>query len=1512
MIFKTRKYSLLFFIFLLNILTIQGQSGKSSVTFIIDDTGSMSDDIEQVKLEVHRVFDTVVKSAESHVENFILITFNDPDTSLLIDTKDETVFKSHLNSIPVGGGGDCPEYSMTGIELGLKTSLPGSYFYVFTDAAAKDFNKLERIKSLAISKQTQVVFLLTEGCDNNYDDPKYKVYDVLATATSGRVFHMRKTEIGEIMKYIADTVESRKTKIVDKKFKPGYGHTFEYELDHKTNGSSIIISGKEPKGKVTNPDGTINSDPIVNVSEVTIFKTPSMPGKYIAEVGSKSETSVVVMAASKINFQHGFSVFQPTSLVATTIKPIADTKSYLSIALKTDDDHTELKKIIIVDLDDNIILEKPVKPINIKNKFYTSEPFVPPNTIFKVGILAYDPKTNKTIKRFGITPIEPQKPELDPSPENSPPTVTILDGNELSADYGESLKITCKVHGYPQPEIIWENAISFAVLESKTTVLEPPYDYISTLEIDKINENVTYRCKASIDGVVNSKEIEIKTIMMYYFDMIEIPKDLDIEYKRDGTVSCKVDANPPATITWYANGEEIHSDGKNTEISEENSILTIKNMEPHLQGRYMCEVRNEFERNVTNFHVRITGLEKPVISKGTPKINVLKGRSIKLSCRITRGSPTPKMSWILKKDSNLYDLHRNTESFYLEDVTPTHNGVYRCIATNIVGDDYHDIEVTVNYPPEIKSISRNLQAVKGSKPLLICSADGVPTPRVSWLLDDTPVAIDEDHQIYRDNSLRITASEDNSGIYTCVAENKHGIAKRTIQVNYIEPVTIKIPDRSTIDTKVGKNVSLPCHAEGYPKPDIKWVFYSLNPEVRSKILEGEKGTLLLRTIQQDQSGFYTCIANNTGSSGNITYEIKVYAPPVITNAHPDKVYTAVMKDLVLRVPCIATGNPKPKISWYLRSLPVPKGEWYDVEEDGTLVIKNPDNNSGGYYTCRAKNKLGSDQKYFRVAVKRAPDEQVPTSTIVIKENETVPIKCNIPHDKVDMLRWFKNERIIYIGELTINNAQRADTGLYTCRVSNFIESSSSTTKVTVGLAPRFIEDVETEFNYEEGTLIFMDCGVEGEPAPQVSWWHNDDKIDEVGSTYVLQMDTTSLGQYTCVASNEVGSVKRTFTVVVADCLLNIEDEFYGNQPLMVTEDFQLPTYDIFNKYVRVPINEGVILSCPESFNVLRAREVIARCVNESNFDINGKIYKYSDLKCTTLAKPVFRNTGLHCAGPRTESIKVGYLARREFLEVYEVCLDKKKRIPLYTKSTLNWAMAGIESKDAKWTNYESLPYDFNALYDCSNQIHEISFKLGRRFHTDDGCCFAKRQLLSSKDVRPGLPQIATFTNLNIIPQWSTCDWTNWNEVEQRVRNLAKSTSDKLLVWTGTSKQLELPGESYGNTSISISDGTNEQPIPQYIWKVVQNSPTRESLAIIQVNIPDLNSGNKNEHMLCPDICDKIPWMENKAWKDPSRGFVYCCNIRDFERAFGFGKDFSISGDRILYGVSLISVHSVLI
>lgn len=65
-------------VLLVSLSSVHGDQVKGSLTFVIDDTQSMQEEINQVKARTDDVFNAVLKSNASQIDEFIIVTFNDP------------------------------------------------------------------------------------------------------------------------------------------------------------------------------------------------------------------------------------------------------------------------------------------------------------------------------------------------------------------------------------------------------------------------------------------------------------------------------------------------------------------------------------------------------------------------------------------------------------------------------------------------------------------------------------------------------------------------------------------------------------------------------------------------------------------------------------------------------------------------------------------------------------------------------------------------------------------------------------------------------------------------------------------------------------------------------------------------------------------------------------------------------------------------------------------------------------------------------------------------------------------------------------------------------------------------------------------------------------------------------------------------------------------------------------------------------------------------------------------
>ena len=105
-------------------------------TFVIDDTGSMGDEIAAAKAAANKVLDD--NKAAGVKRFYTLISFKDGNGVIMGQSSDEDAMKTFVNALGASGGNGCPESSLLSIRQAADLS-EGSDIMMMTDASSNSY-----------------------------------------------------------------------------------------------------------------------------------------------------------------------------------------------------------------------------------------------------------------------------------------------------------------------------------------------------------------------------------------------------------------------------------------------------------------------------------------------------------------------------------------------------------------------------------------------------------------------------------------------------------------------------------------------------------------------------------------------------------------------------------------------------------------------------------------------------------------------------------------------------------------------------------------------------------------------------------------------------------------------------------------------------------------------------------------------------------------------------------------------------------------------------------------------------------------------------------------------------------------------------------------------------------------------------------------------------------------------------------------------------------------------------
>uniref|UniRef100_A0A0N4ZRH6 Hemicentin-1 n=1 Tax=Parastrongyloides trichosuri TaxID=131310 RepID=A0A0N4ZRH6_PARTI len=1123
--------------------------GMSSLAFVFDRTGSMYDDLVQVRTGAKKIFETVLKQRKKLIYNYVLVAFSDPVVDPPFVSSDPVAFTQQLARVNVNGGGDCPEMTLSGIKAALESSLPSSYIYVFTDAMSKDYYLESAVIDLIQRKQSSVVFVMTGDC-GNHAHPGYQVFEKIAAASFGQVFHLGKSDVKTVLEYVRHSVAQKKVHLLYEGRKQGGTISQDIFVDKKMTELTFSLSGDkedkfflvmtlyDPNGVVVEKSQYANQSGTVDLETVKINRiSDPMPGKWRVVTGSRLKHTLTVKGHGEIDFSYRFSPRPIDTIELGSTRPITGHPTQIFVNMTGLKAPGILKDIKIMNEFGKEI--KSFKPISVKGNpnLYHTPPFVPPTGFWFMKIEGED---DLGFKFQRVSPTSTSSVEAGGPRVHMPERINALNGG--------TAKLKCVV----------ESDIDYEVFFKRDgTVIGGPLFYKSSDTIEWEISDVSpknrgyYSCEVSNE---NGKQNAIT-----FLDTKEpIPKIINVQnataiLHHTGLIPCtSTSTYEKPSIQWFRKGNMIQNNYKYYTFP--NGTLRIVDVNLKDAGNdYMCRVKTSGGETTALFGLTVYEKPKATISPLQKYVSI--GKSFKLHCA-GRGTPEPLIRWYFKGNEILGSSFKyniiNKHNLEVYDITEDDIGVYECRATSPAGYSADASKIELAIPPKIRMKQPQLLIARRDAMSLECELlEGTPSPKFYWYKDGRKLSQTRYLKILSNKLMIHSAAESDTANYTCKAINDAGEDQAISSVLIGSPATI-MRTSEKIMAQIEKPVMLPCRAVGHPKPSVVWSKNGVNvlklPEKdRFSILPDN--SLQINSVDITDETIFKCTASNNFGSNDINVELIVTGleAPVLAQIPPrENLFQG--KDVKLQ--CIVLrGIPKPKLTWKKDGFEVEESESVIIEGDGShLTIIGGFQDDEGHYECVASNPSGSAHVGVEVVSIDLPviAGQDSIDEISTKVGEVVELPCEVSIYPRPKVQWrFNNKPINVYGHdyamkdnfaLIIKNVSERKSGEYTCIINNEAGEAKKISKLMVKTYP-VITLSEDTYSLREGDTIVLPCETTGSPKPEIKWfWNgevfNEGEIDENGNLIIENVKSAQRGIFKCVASNDIGEDEKEITLNV--------------------------------------------------------------------------------------------------------------------------------------------------------------------------------------------------------------------------------------------------------------------------------------------------------------------------------------------------------------------------------------------
>ncbi|CAG4938169.1 unnamed protein product [Parnassius apollo] len=1131
---------------------VNKDDGKSSLVFVFDTTGSMFNDLRQLREGAEMILKTALEESNI-IADFVFVPFHDPTIGPATVTKNKDVFKAALNIVHVHGGGDCPEKSLGGIHLALSISRPRSFVYVFTDATASDHKLVGKVLDAVQRKQSQVVFVLTGHC-NDLKKPSYKVYQQIATASSGQVFNLNKTNVHKVLEFVRSSIRGRNVNLGSAVHPAGYNYTQEIPIDSSLGEMTVSVSGAKPKIKVVNPSGKELVGPpklitTLDLSEIMIVKVLEPgPGNWTITVGSEKDYSVKVSGLSNLTFNHGFSVEKPKSLEETSYRPLQGTYNHMLLSL-TQTVPVQIDYAEILTTDGKTMFEVPVREIDSSKKLFLANAFVPPDNFFYIAINGRD-QHGQELRRIGATAVQAKPPDA--------PYLTAP--KKIQARSHERVVLKCYVESLVPVTAKWTKDSS-RLQRQITSLQSTSIEYV----IEDMSEGHVgiYRCSA--DNVAGHSKTTTEVSLLVDPPQVSVlPVNASLSVGDDLTISCSVFSEALLlkcqivfTVNDTVNVTNIHVRPTMDGFYTYNK--TIANVSEKDRGVYSCVAANRGGQTSQSTYINIES--EPIAQIiGPHTLNRQMHEDVQLVCYVDNAN---LVQWVAPNGTVVEEHAVNgSHNAMLNVYNVTEEGAWSCVGLRNTHRASDAVLLNISMKPKVSiEGDKNITIINGTIQQIVCTVAAKPQPRIIWhreteaFLNNTITQLEP--TLYRSVLTLYSDKEEVNGTYFCFGENSAGIDQDSVTVN-VRRKMILLESFTDQTVELYSQLDLHCRVDCHPPAEITWLHNGTELRIDDNKNISEDGTTMyLQKVDFPNLGLYSCVMDN----GYETLEVKgtihvVGLESPVLSKEPSRITTQRGKSAIITCR-VLKGNPEPKIIW--ERLNEETEESNDLEsnvitnEEGyEITIQNARLVNAGLYRCTAENVIGKDTYQTLLIVQYPPELKVSSepnqsNRLEVEAGAKVVLSCEVVGNPPPIVVWTKRERPVtysknvYLtdtNDLVIENAIDFHSGVYSCNATSSLGFVRRNYTLDVYMRPVIAQsEMETPVEKLEGQLVELPCTVRGTPVPEVIWLQNGNTItesrkyrDEYGLRFVANL--TDFGEYTCIARNVHGTAMLNYTVYI--------------------------------------------------------------------------------------------------------------------------------------------------------------------------------------------------------------------------------------------------------------------------------------------------------------------------------------------------------------------------------------------